>query len=147
MTSQRPKEDLEPIPASDDAPGRLWRTAPTDVEQAAQIAADLAARSVTNVAFIAQRGAYGDGLVALLEARIAGLQVVRFETAGQLSSALGVVADGSASEVIFASSSTAEGKQTSPALSSSMALSSSRTPWSASTSSSAGCAPSDAGLM
>ncbi|MCB9603628.1 MAG: ABC transporter substrate-binding protein [Sandaracinus sp.] len=100
--------DLEPVPASDDAPGRLWRTAPTDVEQAAQIAADLAARSVTNVAFIAQRGAYGDGLVALLEERIAGLQVVRFESAGQLSSALGVVADGSATEVIFASSSTAD---------------------------------------
>lgn len=97
---------LEPVPASDEAPGRLWRTAPTDLEQAAQIAADLAARGVTDAAFIAQRGAYGDGLVALLEARITGLQVVRFETAGQLSSALGVVADGGAAEVIFASSST-----------------------------------------
>lgn len=97
---------LEPVPASDEAPGRLWRTAPTDVEQSAQIAADLRARGVTDVAFIAQRGAYGDGLVELLQERIPELDVVRFETAGQLSSALGVVADGTATEVIFASSST-----------------------------------------
>lgn len=97
---------LEPVPATDDAPGRLWRTAPTDEEQAAQIAADLTARAVTDVAFIAQQGAYGDGLVALLQARVAGLEVLRYESAGQLSSALGLVADSTVTEVIFASSST-----------------------------------------
>lgn len=99
---------LEPIPASDERPGRLWRTAPTDVEQADQIAADLGARGIDRVALIAQRGAYGDGLVALLSERLDGLQIARFETAGQLSSAVSAVAAGDAEEVLFVSSATAD---------------------------------------
>ncbi len=99
---------LEPVPASDAAPGRLWRTAPTDVEQADRIASDLSSRGVRDVALLAQQGTYGDGLVALLTERIAGLQIERFETQGQLSAAVGVIADGGASEVIFASSATAD---------------------------------------
>lgn len=99
---------LEPVPASDDQPGRLWRTAPTDVEQADQIAADLASRDVMRVALIAQRGAYGDGLVELLNERLDDIEIVRFETAGQLSGAVSAVASGDAEEIIFVSSATAD---------------------------------------
>ena len=97
---------LEPIPATDEVPGRLWRTAPTDEEQERQIVQDLEARSVTDVIVVAQDGAYGDGLVALLSADFPDAEVVRFATEGQLGGALGVVSDSAAEEVIFISSAT-----------------------------------------
>ncbi|MEM9068244.1 MAG: ABC transporter substrate-binding protein [Myxococcota bacterium] len=99
---------LEPVPASDDAPGRLWRTAPTDEEQAQQIVSDLMTRSVTDVYIMAQNGAYGDGLLTLLGEQLSEVPSVRFETSGQLSSAVGVVAESTASEVIFISSDTSD---------------------------------------
>jgi ABC-type branched-subunit amino acid transport system substrate-binding protein len=99
---------LEAVPASDEAPGRLWRTAPTDVEQADRIAADLSARGIRNAALVAQVGTYGDGLVTLLGERIAGLQIERFENDGQLRGAVGSIAAGGATEVIFASSATSD---------------------------------------
>lgn len=97
---------LEPIPATDEVPGRLWRTAPTDEEQERQIVQDLEARSVEDVIIVAQDGAYGDGLVALLSADFPDAEVVRFATEGQLGGALGVVSDSAAAEVIFISSAT-----------------------------------------
>ncbi len=97
---------LEPIPATDDAPGRLWRTAPTDEEQARQIAADLMNRGVTEVYALVQRGAYGDGLLTLLAEHLPGLPSARFSTNGQLSGAVDLVADDSAQEILFISSNT-----------------------------------------
>jgi hypothetical protein len=99
---------LEAVPASDEAPGRVWRTAPSDVEQADTIAADLTARGVGDIAVIAEESTYGDGLVALLGERITIAQEARFPTAdvvsGGLAIAIEAVADGGASEVVFISS-------------------------------------------
>lgn len=97
---------LEPIPATDEAPGRLWRTAPTDEEQARQIAADFASRGVTEVFAIVQSGAYGDGLLTLLSEHLPDLPSARFSTSGQLSGAVDLVADGTAQEILFISSNT-----------------------------------------
>ncbi len=96
---------LESTP-SDAAPGRVWRTAPPDVEQAIQIGADVRSRGGMDVMLVAQTGAYGDGLAELLTPEIPGMTVVRFSTEGQLTSALGMAADAMAPEVIIASSDT-----------------------------------------
>jgi len=99
---------LEPDPASDDAPGRVWRTAPSDVEQADTMAADLNARGVRDIAIIADDSTYENGLVGLLGERLMIGQEERFSTAGGVSGGLAMaieaVADGGSSEVVFISS-------------------------------------------
>ncbi len=97
---------LEPIPATDEAPGRLWRTAPTDEEQARQIVADLTGRGVTDAYALVQNGAYGDGLLTLLTELMPDLPSVRFSTSGQLSAAVDLVANEPARELLFISSNT-----------------------------------------
>lgn len=100
---------LEPVPASDEAPGRLWRTAPTDEEQARQIQLDMDSRTVGDAFVVAQSGAYGDGLVALLGNDTRTAVSVRFSTAGTLSNALNVVADETdVEEIVFISSDTSD---------------------------------------
>lgn len=54
--------DVDGGAPTDDAPGRLWRTAPSDSAQGLIIAQDMQARSVQSVAVVSQTGAYGDGL-------------------------------------------------------------------------------------
>lgn len=96
---------LEPD-ATDAAPGRLWRTAPPDAEQALQIGMDIRTRDPSDVMLVAQAGAYGDGLTDLLQPELPDLMVVSFATEGQLTSALGMAASAEVGEVIIASSST-----------------------------------------
>jgi branched-chain amino acid transport system substrate-binding protein len=63
---------LDP-PASDEAPGRLWRTAPPDSIQARAIALDLESRGVRRVAIVYDDDqAYGTGLAQELTAVFAG---------------------------------------------------------------------------
>jgi branched-chain amino acid transport system substrate-binding protein len=50
------------VSASDESPGLLWRTAPSDAAQGPKIADDMLTRGVTRVAAIVQEGSYGDGL-------------------------------------------------------------------------------------
>lgn len=52
---------LEETP-SDDKPGRLWRTAPTDRDQANSIVFDMKERGLSNVAVIYEDSVYGRGL-------------------------------------------------------------------------------------
>ena len=100
---------LERVPATDESPGRLWRTAPTDEEQARQIQLDMDARGITEAFVVAQNGAYGDGLVSLLGNETRTAISIRFSTAGQLSNALNVVAEQTeVEEIVFISSDTAD---------------------------------------
>ena len=100
---------LESLPGSDELPGRLWRTAPTDQEQARQIQLDMDARGISNAFIVAQAGAYGDGLVSLLANDTRTAISVRFATAGTLANALNVVAEQTdVEEIVFISSDTAD---------------------------------------
>ncbi|MEZ4235184.1 MAG: ABC transporter substrate-binding protein [Myxococcota bacterium] len=60
---------LDGVQHTDDDPGLLWRTVPSDAAQAVAIAQDMAARNVQSVGVIAVTGAYGEGLAnAFLDA-------------------------------------------------------------------------------
>lgn len=98
---------LDETSPTNDNPGLLWRTAPTDDIQAGVLVGDLATRGVSSVAVIAQRGAYGDALSQLV--------VSGYETAGDGTievfsyqdtpfAAVADVADGAFEEVVFISS-------------------------------------------
>lgn len=66
----------DPVPASDDVPGQLWRTAAPDTLQGVAIARHLreALPAVNRVALIQEKGAYGDAL--------AGIFTTAFQQAG-----------------------------------------------------------------
>lgn len=64
---------LDASTATDEAPGRLWRTAPPDSLQGLAIATDMDDRGVTNVAVIYQIGAYGEGLNEVFATTFASL--------------------------------------------------------------------------
>lgn len=94
---------LEP-PATDSAPGRLWRTAVPDSFQARAIIADLRARGRLRVAVVHQDDTYGTGLAGELEARFtgAGESVMAYPFATDPRSALeAVAADATLGEVVF----------------------------------------------
>lgn len=99
-----------------EAPGLLWRTVPPDTLQSQVIAADMRDRGVTDIAALYQSGAYGEGLVALLESELiaAGGQTVQrlpFES-GQFATMVATVAEslstGEVDEVLFVSSDIAD---------------------------------------
>lgn len=91
-------------PASDEAPGRLWRTAVPDSFQARAIIADLRARGQQRVAVVYQDDAYGTGMAGELEARFtgAGESVEAYAFGTDPRSALeAVAADATLGEVVF----------------------------------------------
>lgn len=57
--------ELEPVPASDETPGLLWRTVPRDITQGRVIAQDMLDRGIGNVSVVSEQGPYGDGLSAV----------------------------------------------------------------------------------
>lgn len=61
--------DLEPA-ATDENPGRLWRTATPDDRQAATIVADMMSRNVTSLAIAHFDDSYGNGLSAFVDAAL-----------------------------------------------------------------------------
>lgn len=96
-------------PATDDAPGRLWRTAPPDALQARVIADDLTMRGVTEVAVIAQVGPYGQGLADELEASFeGGVTRFSFDSASGRNTAATDAGSSDAQEVLFISSQTSD---------------------------------------
>lgn len=100
--------DLEP-PASDESPGRLWRTTAPDGPQAARIAADIVDRGIVRLAIVHEAGAYGDGLATrVTDALPASVTVedYQFATAGRLAELQGEVGRSDAEEVLFISSRT-----------------------------------------
>lgn len=100
--------DLEPA-ASDEVPGRLWRTAPPDSLQGAVIAGDMAMRGVGRVAVIAQEGAYGSGLADVFMAETSA-EVTRldFASSSARDEAATTAGSGAFEEVLFISSQTSD---------------------------------------
>jgi branched-chain amino acid transport system substrate-binding protein len=107
--------DLDPEAVSDDTPGLLWRTAPSDALQGSVIAEDMLGpgegreSAVTQVAVIYQVGAYGEGLFEVFaRAFQAGggdaAQQFPFGDEGQLADAIADVGNSSVPEVLFISS-------------------------------------------
>ena len=109
---------LDPQVVSDDAPGKLWRTAPPDSLQGAAIAYDMRNPGigrpgpVDTVAVIYEIGAYGEALAQVFrdEFQAAGgtATLFSYETDGQRSEAVGNVAQMAFEEVLFISSQTRE---------------------------------------
>ncbi len=107
--------ELDPEVVSNDAPGLLWRTAPSDGLQGTVIADDMLrpgmgrAAAVSTVAVIHEVGAYGEGLFDVFARAFmdGGGQVVElhpFEDAGQLADAIADVGTSAVEEVLFISS-------------------------------------------
>jgi ABC-type branched-subunit amino acid transport system substrate-binding protein len=100
--------DLD-APATDAAPGLLWRTAPPDTLQGPVIADDLAARSISEVFLIAQKGAYGEGLATVFQQSFKGDVTLRvFGSENERTSMVTEAAGSPASEVLFISSTQAD---------------------------------------
>jgi len=95
--------------ATDEAPGRLWRTVAPDALQARVIADDLDMRGVTSVAVIAQDGAYGTGLADELEAAFGGtVERFTFDSASARNAAATDAGASGAEEVLFFGSQTSD---------------------------------------
>ncbi len=103
---------LDPATVDDDHPGLFWRTAPPDSLQGAAIAYDMrTTRNIDNVAVIYQTGSYGEALSTVFSQEFqkdGGTlpTLFSYETDGQRSEAIGMVAMGSFQEVLFVSSQT-----------------------------------------
>ncbi|MFO0633862.1 MAG: hypothetical protein U0168_13515 [Nannocystaceae bacterium] len=107
---------IDAVDPSFEHPGLLWRTVPPDTLQSAVIADDMRSRGVVDVAVAYQRGAYGEGLASLFEARfVAGgggtVERQPFES-GQFAAIVAHVGDqlasGGIDEVLFVSSDIAD---------------------------------------
>lgn len=100
--------DLDP-PASDAAPGLLWRTAPPDTLQGPVIAADMTTRLLSEVFLIAQKGAYGEGLATVFQDAFPGTVTLRvFGSENERTAMITEGAGATATEVLFISSTQAD---------------------------------------
>jgi ABC-type branched-subunit amino acid transport system substrate-binding protein len=96
--------DLDP-PATDAAPGLLWRTAPPDTLQGPAIAADMTQRGVSDIFLIAQKGAYGEGLATVFQDAFDGDVTLRvFGSENERAALITEGGSAAASEVLFISS-------------------------------------------
>jgi branched-chain amino acid transport system substrate-binding protein len=93
---------------SDDDPGLLWRTAPTDSLQGRVIADDMIARKVARVFVVREVGAYGEGLASVFSDRYrqggGTVTLVSIASEAQAADAAAVVAADDPAEVLFVSS-------------------------------------------
>ena len=102
---------LESPPFSDQAPGRLWRTAPPDSLQGQAIASDMTepgvgrAAPVSNVAVIHEAGAYGEGLLAVFKLVFPGsVTELPYDNQAVLGEAIASAGASGVQEVVFISS-------------------------------------------
>lgn len=96
---------------TDEMPGRLWRTAVPDGQQAPQIADDMGARGITDLAIVFASGAYGESLAELVIGELddsVAVEEFPFATAGELGALVTTVGGRSVQEVLFISSNTDE---------------------------------------
>lgn len=107
--------DVDERAPTDETPGMLWRTAPSDTLQGLAISRYLERLepAVPSLVIVQEKGAYGDALASLLEATWtgAGRQVTRrltFETQGQRDAAIVDAGALRAPWVVFASSQTSD---------------------------------------
>lgn len=102
--------DLEPA-ASDESPGRLWRTAAPDTDQAARIVEDIVGRSIASLAIIHSAGPYGEGIGLTVADGLppaVTVEVFSYDSTGRLSELLAEVGRGDAEEILLVSSRTEE---------------------------------------
>ncbi len=100
--------DLDP-PATDAAPGLLWRTAPPDTLQGPVIASDMTARAITSTYVIAQKGAYGEGLATVFQSAFTGEVTLRvFGSENERTAQITEGGDAAATEILFISSTQAD---------------------------------------
>ena len=99
---------LDETAPTDERPGRLWRTAVPDGQQAPVITADMRARGIRSVAIIHAPGPYGVSLAELVRSDLDGsgvsVEVYPFQTAATLGATINMVGGTSAEEVLFISS-------------------------------------------
>lgn len=99
--------DLEPT-SSDERPGLLWRTTPSDGVQGRIVADDMLARGVRNVAVIREIGAYGEGLASVHARRFASaggaVQLLSISGDGEIQVATAMAARLGVPEILFISS-------------------------------------------
>jgi branched-chain amino acid transport system substrate-binding protein len=97
---------LEPE-LSDDHPGLLWTTAPTDLLQGQAIADDLLARNVSRVYVMRETGPYGEGLASLVSERFraggGSLQIESLTSDARIEAVVAAAPDDDA-ELVFISS-------------------------------------------
>jgi branched-chain amino acid transport system substrate-binding protein len=97
---------LEPD-LSDEQPGLLWSTAPTDLLQGQAIASDLRERDVSRAYVIRETGPYGEGLASVVAERFraagGSLQIESLASDARIEAAVAAAPD-DGSEVLFISS-------------------------------------------
>jgi len=106
--------ELDPAEVSNELPGLLWRTAPSDGLQGAVIASDMLGGEgrktpVSRVGIIHEVGAYGEGLFEVFARAFqdGGGEVAElrpFDGGGQLADAIADIGSSSVEEVLFISS-------------------------------------------
>ena len=93
---------------SEEAPGLLWRTAPTDSVQGRVIAEDMLARKVGQAYVIRETGSYGEGLAGVFAERFrqggGTLEVASIASEAQAIEAAAALPVESPAEVLFVSS-------------------------------------------
>ena len=102
---------LEPPNPTDASPGRLWRTAVPDGEQAMAIVEDLQSRSIQRLAVLYAAGSYGTTLaeeVGDALSRTAMVSLHEYRTDAELAQQATAVAHSDADEVLFISPQTDE---------------------------------------
>lgn len=100
---------LDTTNATDDAPGLLWRTAPSDATQGPAIAQDMVARGIAHVAVVHQTDEYGQGLANIFNDTFGGqIDLYPFSNDSQRAEAITTAAGTAAEEVLFVASNSDE---------------------------------------
>ncbi|MCU0691393.1 MAG: ABC transporter substrate-binding protein, partial [Polyangiaceae bacterium] len=99
---------LEPGDRSDDNPGLLWRTAPSDAFQGLKISQDMLARKVQKAAVLHMQDAYGEGLKKVFVEEFGkgggSAEIAQWSSGAQLPEAITNVGAMPVKEVLFISS-------------------------------------------
>jgi len=99
--------DLDTTNATDESPGMLWRTAPSDAAQGPAISADMSERAIQRVAIIHQTDPYGQGLANIVSQTYGGeIELFPFLNENERAEAVVKVSNSSVDEVLFIASNT-----------------------------------------
>lgn len=100
---------LDTTNATDENPGLLWRTAPSDSAQGPVIAEDMSKRGINRVAVIHQADEYGQGLANIFSQTFGGeIKLYPFANDNQRTEAIVNVGATTAEEVLFIASNSDE---------------------------------------
>lgn len=97
--------ELDTTSATDENPGMLWRTAPSDAAQGPTISDDMTKRGISRLAIIHQTDAYGQGLANIVSKTFGGtVELFPFVNDNERSEAVVKVSNTSVDEVLFIAS-------------------------------------------